>query len=159
MPTGLAPTGTSFTVFSSNISVSFAISQSSCRAVAAARIFLRPAAQPRKPTLIFRFHANHDYRYVVRAAIFVCQRHQPVGSACGIHLCLQGPRNFGLRDHARQAIRAQQQKIPRKQNVFIRIHVHFRLCSQRPQQTLCISLCSASAAVKIPRRTCSATRE
>src|SRR5579863_1051925 len=105
MPTGLPPMVTSFTSLSSNIRLSFAISFSSCGAVAA-RMFARPPAQPRKPATVVVLDADDDDCNVVRAAFFVCQRDELI--RCVVQICfgLQGGGDVRLSDHPGEAIGA-----------------------------------------------------
>src|SRR6266852_2415221 len=133
MVTGLLPTGTSFTILLSNMRLRFGISISS-NATIRARIFARPAAQPRIPSLgILVEPRNHDGD-VIRAAAFIGERDEFFRRARGVGLRLERSRDFRLRDHARQSIGAKQQNIPGEKRVFLSIHFDFFLCAKRAQQ-------------------------
>src|ERR1700681_3441476 len=110
MPTGRLPTGTSFTSFSSNIKLSFAILLSSCGTVGCG-FCSRAAAEPREPFFGFASDMHDDDGNVIRAALLVGQLHKPCGGLAGIGFGLQCSCNFGFCDHARQAIRAEHQNV------------------------------------------------
>src|SRR5260370_12685770 len=107
MRTGREPIGTSLTSFLSNISDNLAISVTSGGAISACR-FVRPAAQPGKPALGFRFKSNDNDADVVHAAALVGERHQLFRGALRLRLRLQGAGNFGFGDHSSESIRTEE---------------------------------------------------
>src|SRR5229473_2858729 len=133
MVTGRLPTGTSFTILLSNMRLSFGISISS-RSTIRSYIFARIAAQPRKPSLGFLFKPHNHDGDVVRAAALIGERDKLFGCPLGIGLGLERSRDFGIRDHARQPIGAEQEHIPGEKCVLLDGHFDFRLCAQRAQQ-------------------------
>src|ERR1700719_1441482 len=104
MRTGREPTGTTLTIFSSNISDSLAMSVTSSGTISACR-FMRPTAQPGKPAFGFRLDRNDDDRNVVDAAAFVSVFDELFSGALRIRLRLKNSSNFRLGDHACTAIR------------------------------------------------------
>src|SRR3982074_2314001 len=108
MPTARGPIGTSLTNLFSNIRLSFAMLLSS-RGPIFGRMFPRPPAQPRKPTLRFGSDAYHDHGDVVGSTALVRQIHELLCRFRGVRLGLQSARNLRLNEHAREAVRAQQQ--------------------------------------------------
>src|SRR5271165_7057108 len=139
MLTARLPTGTSFTNFSSNIRLSFAISLSSCLTLApsvtvAVAGLARTPAEPREPTLGLCTGANYDDRNVIGAAAFVGHRHQVFGSCLGIGLGLQGAGSFGFHYHAGQAVGAEQQHVAGKQRLLFGVHFDVWIGTQGAQQ-------------------------
>src|SRR6266478_5445724 len=101
--TGREPTGTSLTIFCSNISESLAMSFTSGEAISAFR-FMRPTAQPRKPALRFGPERNDDYSYVVDAAAVIRELDELFCGALRNGLRLECSSDFGLGDHARESV-------------------------------------------------------
>jgi len=94
----------------------------------------RTAAQPGKPALGGLVGADHDHGYVIRAALFVGQVHQPLGGLGRIGFGLQGAGDFGLGDHAGEAVRAHQQDVAAEEHVFFGVHFDVGMRAQRAQQ-------------------------
>src|SRR5438477_8517798 len=105
MRTGREPTGTSFTIFCSNIRDSLAMSVTSSGTISACR-FIRPTAQPGKPAFGFRLERNDDDRNVVDTAAFIGMFDKLFGGALRIRFGLQSSSNFRLGDHACEAVGA-----------------------------------------------------
>src|SRR6266436_6816946 len=133
MRTGREPTGTTLTIFSSNISDSLAMSVTSSGTISACR-FMRPTAQPGKPAFGFRLERNHNGRNVVDAAAFVSVFDEFFSGALRIRLRLQSSGNFRLGDHTGEAIRAEQQHIAWEKRDLFDIHFDFGLRSERAEQ-------------------------
>src|SRR5580692_9024762 len=95
MLTGRVPTGTSLTVFASNIRLSFAILRSSCGTVSG-RFFSRSTEQPREPSSGFRAHTHDNHSDVVHPTPLVGQGNKLFRGPRRIRLRLQSARNFRL---------------------------------------------------------------
>src|ERR1700758_5864724 len=98
MRTGREPTGTSLTIFSSNISDSLAMSVTSGGTISACR-FLRSKAQPGEPALRFGLERNHDDGNIVDSAAFVGVLDEFFGGALWIRVPPPGFRDFLVRGH------------------------------------------------------------
>src|SRR5258706_3883031 len=133
MRTGREPTGTSLTVFSSNISDSLAISVTSGGTISACR-FLRPRAQPGEPALRFGLERDNDDGNIVDSAAFVGVFDELFGGALWIRLRLESSGNFRFSDHAREAVRTEEQDVALEKRDLFDVHFNFGLRAKSAKQ-------------------------
>src|ERR1700730_2292598 len=143
MVTGRAPTGTSFTSFSSNIRLSFAIRSSSCGGILITWPFLTltyslltgAATQPGEPSFRrFIQEAGEDHRNVVQATTFICEFDKFLSRGSGVCFCLQGASDFGLGNHAGEAVGTKEQDVVRKDRDLVHVHFDVGMGTQGAQE-------------------------